>query len=98
MIDVCLLPNSCVAVHLIFFLYGYRFQCFTVEELDMFHQYLFVNLLELYDESLRAFGVEDGCPIYHLMPRFVAERGTSFVFVPFGKLKLLSNSLSRLYS
>ncbi|KAK6024777.1 RNase3 domain protein [Ostertagia ostertagi] len=48
--------------------------CFTVEELDMFHQYLFVDLLELYDESLRPFGVSDGCPIYHVMPRFICER------------------------
>ncbi|KAJ1351880.1 hypothetical protein KIN20_008044 [Parelaphostrongylus tenuis] len=48
--------------------------CFTVEELNMFHQYLFVDLLELYDESLRAFGVNDGCPVYHVMPRFISER------------------------
>ncbi|KAE9420448.1 hypothetical protein Angca_007353 [Angiostrongylus cantonensis] len=48
--------------------------CFTVEELNMFHRYLFVDLLELYDESLRAFGVNDGCPIYHVMPRFISER------------------------
>ncbi|KAK6055854.1 RNase3 domain protein, partial [Cooperia oncophora] len=48
--------------------------CFTVEELDMFHQYLFVDLLELYDESVRPFGVTDGCPIYHVMPRFICER------------------------
>ncbi|WKY13632.1 hypothetical protein Q1695_004455 [Nippostrongylus brasiliensis] len=48
--------------------------CFTVKELDLFHQYVFVDLMELYDESLRAFGVEDGCPIYHVMPRFVCER------------------------
>uniref|UniRef100_A0A7I4YXJ6 RNase III domain-containing protein n=1 Tax=Haemonchus contortus TaxID=6289 RepID=A0A7I4YXJ6_HAECO len=48
--------------------------CFTVEELDMFHQYLFVDLLELYDESLYPFGVTDGCPIYHVMPRFICEK------------------------
>ncbi|KIH68961.1 RNase3 domain protein [Ancylostoma duodenale] len=60
--------------------------CFTVEELDMFHQYVFVNLLELYDESLRAFGVQDGCPIYHLMPRFVSERGSSSRLLPMSEV------------
>ncbi|EPB74746.1 hypothetical protein ANCCEY_06171 [Ancylostoma ceylanicum] len=60
--------------------------CFTVDELDMFHQYLFVNLLELYDESLRAFGVQDGCPIYHLMPRFVSERGSSSQLLPMSEV------------
>ncbi|KJH50633.1 RNase3 domain protein [Dictyocaulus viviparus] len=48
--------------------------CFTVEELNMFHRYLFIDLLELYDESIRAFNVSDGCPIYHVMPRFISER------------------------
>ncbi|CAJ0609597.1 unnamed protein product [Cylicocyclus nassatus] len=49
--------------------------CFIVEELDFFHQYVFVDLLELYDEPLRAIGVHNGCPIYHVVPCFVSERG-----------------------
>ncbi|VDO38469.1 unnamed protein product [Haemonchus placei] len=71
-------PRSCTTLYPSsdeFTIFG-RFQCFTVEELDMFHQYLFVDLLELYDESLYPFGVTDGCPIYHVMPRFICEKGS----------------------
>ncbi|VDM60732.1 unnamed protein product [Angiostrongylus costaricensis] len=62
--------------------------CFTVEELNMFHRYVFVDLLELYDESLRAFGVNDGCPVYHVMPRFISERGNihRICYISFGLL------------
>ncbi|CAJ0599131.1 unnamed protein product [Cylicocyclus nassatus] len=60
--------------------------CFIVEELDFFHQYVFVDLSELYDEPLRAFSVHNGCPIYHVVPRFVSERGGCRQLLPMSEV------------
>ncbi|KAF5397115.1 hypothetical protein PHET_09990 [Paragonimus heterotremus] len=46
-------------------------QLFTVRALDMLTEYIYVELLELLDLSWRPFGVTEGCPVVHLMPRFV---------------------------
>ncbi|KRX44869.1 Ribonuclease 3 [Trichinella murrelli] len=47
---------------------------FSVRDLDLFWEYVFVELLELYDVKLFAANVEDGCPIFHVYPRFVCKR------------------------
>ncbi|KRX16765.1 Ribonuclease 3, partial [Trichinella nelsoni] len=47
---------------------------FSVRDLDLFWEYVFVELLELYDVKLFAANVEDGCPIFHIYPRFVCKR------------------------
>ncbi|KRZ06598.1 Ribonuclease 3 [Trichinella zimbabwensis] len=47
---------------------------FSVRDLDLFWEYVFVELLELYDVRLFAANVEDGCPIFHIYPRFVCKR------------------------
>lgn len=49
-------------------------QFFSVRALDLLTQYLFVELLELLDLSWRPLGITDGCPVVHLMPRFVHLR------------------------
>nr|CDS31844.1 ribonuclease III [Hymenolepis microstoma] len=46
---------------------------FTVRALDMLTQYVFKELLELLDLNWRPHGVESGCPVVHLLPRFVRE-------------------------
>ncbi|KAF6776086.1 hypothetical protein AHF37_04068 [Paragonimus kellicotti] len=46
-------------------------ELFTVRALDMLTEYIYVELLELLDLSWRPFGVTEGCPVVHLMPRFV---------------------------
>lgn len=51
-------------------------QFFTVRALDLLTQYVFVELLELLDLSWRPSGVEGGCPVVHLMPRFVRQHST----------------------
>ncbi|VDP69570.1 unnamed protein product [Echinostoma caproni] len=50
---------------------------FTVRALDLLTQYLFVELLELLDLCWRPVGVTEGCPVVHLMPRFVHVRAPS---------------------
>ncbi|CAL8091556.1 unnamed protein product [Calicophoron daubneyi] len=44
---------------------------FTIRSLDLVTQYIFTELLELMDLSWRPHGVTEGCPVVHLMPRFV---------------------------
>lgn len=46
---------------------------FTIQELDLFQQYLFQELLELVDLDFHAAGDNDGCSQYHFMPRFVRD-------------------------
>lgn len=46
---------------------------FTVQELELFSRYLFVELLELVDLNLHAFGETKGCPQFHILPRFVRD-------------------------
>ncbi|RZC39854.1 Pep deformylase, Ribonuclease 3 and/or dsrm domain containing protein, partial [Asbolus verrucosus] len=46
---------------------------FTVRELDLFHDYLFKELLELVDLDFKAAGDATGCSQFHFMPRFVRE-------------------------
>ncbi|XP_059478706.1 ribonuclease 3 isoform X2 [Neocloeon triangulifer] len=46
---------------------------FTMRELDLFYQYLFVEILELVDFNLKAANDPDGCPRFHFFPRFVRE-------------------------
>lgn len=46
---------------------------FLVKELQLFHDYLFKDILELVDLDLHAIGNKDGCPQFHFMPRFVRE-------------------------
>lgn len=45
-------------------------QNFTIQELDLFEEYLFTELLELVDLDLGR-GSEDSCSQFHFMPRFV---------------------------
>uniref|UniRef100_A0A183SQT5 Ribonuclease III n=1 Tax=Schistocephalus solidus TaxID=70667 RepID=A0A183SQT5_SCHSO len=44
---------------------------FTVRSLDMLTDYIFRDLLELLDLNWRPAGVTSGCPVVHLLPRFV---------------------------
>ncbi|VDL17612.1 unnamed protein product, partial [Hymenolepis diminuta] len=46
---------------------------FTVRALDMLTEYVFKELLELLDLNWRPYGIESGCPVVHLLPRFVRE-------------------------
>ncbi|XP_065156894.1 ribonuclease 3 [Atheta coriaria] len=47
--------------------------CFTVRELDLFHDYLFKEILELVDLDFKAAGDKTGCSQFHFMPRFVRD-------------------------
>uniref|UniRef100_A0A5S6PYK6 RNase III domain-containing protein n=1 Tax=Trichuris muris TaxID=70415 RepID=A0A5S6PYK6_TRIMR len=47
---------------------------YTVEDCQLFWQYFFVDLLELYDVNLLAPGNSSGCPVFHVIPRFVIKR------------------------
>ncbi len=54
------------------------FQTFTTHELEVFYSFVFDELLELADVKRFSPNVKEGCPFYHVMPRFVAktmERG-----------------------
>ena len=46
---------------------------FTIEELELFSRYLFHELLELVDFNLHAAGDINGCPQFHILPRFVRD-------------------------
>lgn len=46
---------------------------FTIRELDLFHDYLFQEVLELVDLDFHAAGDTDGCSQFHFMPRFVRD-------------------------
>ncbi|KAK4310674.1 hypothetical protein Pmani_017774 [Petrolisthes manimaculis] len=46
---------------------------FCIRELDLFYDYLFIELLELVDLNLHAMGDSAGCPRFHFMPRFVRK-------------------------
>lgn len=55
---------------------------FTVRDLELFHKYVFKELLELEDLNWNAYEDESGCPRYHLYPRFarlVEENGKEFL-------------------
>lgn len=43
---------------------------FTVRGLELFTEFLFKEILELVDLQFHAHNDKDGCPIFHLMPRF----------------------------
>nr|AEF32762.1 DROSHA [Ascaris suum] len=43
---------------------------FTIQDLELFHKYLFDHIMEMYDLKRRAFEVTEGCPFYHCLPRF----------------------------
>ncbi|KAM3961500.1 LOW QUALITY PROTEIN: ribonuclease 3 drosha [Aphomia sociella] len=57
-------------------------QNFTIQELDLFEDYLFTELLELVDLDLGK-GTENSCSQFHFMPRFVR-------FLPEGGCEVLS--------
>ncbi|XP_050344502.1 ribonuclease 3 [Nymphalis io] len=57
-------------------------QNFTVEELNLFEEYLFTELLELVDLDLGK-GSEDSCSQFHFMPRFIR-------YLPEGGCEVLS--------
>ncbi|XP_022906494.1 ribonuclease 3 [Onthophagus taurus] len=46
---------------------------FTIRELDIFHDYLFHELLELVDLDFKVAGDDKGCSQFHFLPRFVRE-------------------------
>ncbi|VVC31592.1 Hypothetical protein CINCED_3A011879 [Cinara cedri] len=46
---------------------------FVVQELKLFYDFLFKDILELVDLDLHAVGNKDGCPEFHFMPRFVRD-------------------------
>ncbi|XP_017776911.1 PREDICTED: ribonuclease 3 isoform X2 [Nicrophorus vespilloides] len=46
---------------------------FTIRELDLFHDYLFHEILELVDLDFKAAGDSSGCSQFHFMPRFVRD-------------------------
>lgn len=46
---------------------------FSIQELDLFYNYLFKEILELVDFDLSNPNFPDGCPQFHFMPRFVRE-------------------------
>ncbi|CAH1953379.1 unnamed protein product [Acanthoscelides obtectus] len=46
---------------------------FTVQELELFTEYLFKEILELVDLDFKATNDKDGCDRFHFMPRFVRE-------------------------
>nr|AVK59456.1 Drosha-PA [Nezara viridula] len=48
-------------------------QNFTIRELDLFHEFLFKEILELVDLDFKAAGDSNGCAQFHFMPRFVRE-------------------------
>lgn len=55
---------------------------FTIRDLELFNRYIFKELLELEDLNWNAFDDEDGCPRYHLYPRFariVEDDGKEFL-------------------
>ncbi|VDM36853.1 unnamed protein product [Toxocara canis] len=63
---------------------------FTICDLELFHKYLFDQLMEMFDLKRRAFEVTEGCPFYHLMPRFTRD-------LPDGGKELLPMSVVLLY-
>lgn len=48
-------------------------QNFAIRELDLFHDFLFKEILELVDLDFKAAGDSTGCSQFHFMPRFVRE-------------------------
>ncbi|KAL3289704.1 hypothetical protein HHI36_023104 [Cryptolaemus montrouzieri] len=46
---------------------------FTVQELNLFYEYLFKEILELVDLDFKAAGDIEGCAQFHFMPRFVRD-------------------------
>lgn len=48
-------------------------QHFTIKELDLFHEFLFKEILELVDLDFKAAGDANGCSQFHFMPRFVRD-------------------------
>ncbi|CDW57857.1 ribonuclease 3 [Trichuris trichiura] len=52
---------------------------FTVEDCCLFWQYFFVDLMELYDVNLLPSGSWDGCPTFHIIPRFVVKNSDNSI-------------------
>ncbi|VVC31425.1 Double-stranded RNA-binding domain,Ribonuclease III domain,Ribonuclease III [Cinara cedri] len=46
---------------------------FVIQELKLFYDFFFKDILELVDLDLHAVGNKDGCPQFHFMPRFVRD-------------------------
>ncbi|KAK2718891.1 ribonuclease 3-like [Artemia franciscana] len=46
---------------------------YTIRELDLVSEFLFKEILELYDFDLFGPGENKGCPQFHIMPRFVRD-------------------------
>lgn len=80
-------------------------QDFTVKDLEDFKNYLFYEILELYDLEWRAHGDDKGCPRFHVFPRFSRQVEPNVrELLPIGAIKKYladeSNSLaeeSRIY-
>ncbi|KFD67209.1 hypothetical protein M514_07574 [Trichuris suis] len=52
---------------------------FTAEDCCLFWQYFFVDLMELYDVNLLPSGSCDGCPTFHVIPRFVVKNSDNSI-------------------
>ncbi|VVC37463.1 Hypothetical protein CINCED_3A024359, partial [Cinara cedri] len=46
---------------------------FVIQELELFYNFFFKDILELVDLDFHAVGNKDGCPEFHFMPRFVRD-------------------------
>ncbi|PAV57348.1 hypothetical protein WR25_00299 [Diploscapter pachys] len=75
---------------------------FTIHELEVFYSFVFDELLELADVKRFSPNVKEGCPFYHVMPRFVAktmERGETYKLLPMRiVLKLISENFRPLFT
>lgn len=58
-------------------------ECFTVRECDLFFEYLFREILELFDLDL--YATADKCPVFHFMPRFIRDLPEEGLFKMEGK-------------
>ncbi|XP_069695951.1 ribonuclease 3 isoform X4 [Periplaneta americana] len=68
---------------------------FTIRELDLFHDYLFSEVLELVDLDFKAHGDSTGCSQFHFMPRFVrdlADNGKEILSMNEVLIYLVANS------
>ncbi|KAM3717120.1 Ribonuclease [Dirofilaria immitis] len=63
---------------------------FTVEDLELFHHYLLIDIMEMYDLKKYPLDNSDGCPYYHCMPRFIYN-------LPNGSKEILPMSVVLMY-
>ncbi|OZC05079.1 hypothetical protein X798_07946 [Onchocerca flexuosa] len=63
---------------------------FTIEDLELFHHYLFIDIMEMYDLKNYPLDNIDGCPYYHCLPRFVYS-------LPDGGKEILPMSVVMIY-